>query len=293
MKKFIKKISVLLPDKLYLKLRYRQLMHKKLNLKNSQTFNEKLQWLKLYDRRPEYTMMVDKIEVRKYVTQTIGEEYLVPCLGVWNKAEDIDFNTLPNQFVLKCNHNSGTGMCICKKKMTLDINKTRKELNIGLNEKFFYNSREWPYKNVKPRIIAEKYMGDILIDYKFYCFNGEPKFLYVALANIKDGKKDDLLSYYTLDWKPAPFYRKDHKPFPHPIDKPNNFDEMIDISKKLSKNIPFVRVDLYNIENQIYFSELTFSPGGGFGAFYPNKWEKEFGDWIILSHVKLYKERKI
>lgn len=284
MNEVVRRTSNLLPDKLYLKLKYYLKLKKRLNLRNSQTFNEKLQWLKLYDRKPAYTMMVDKIEVRKYIRDTIGEEYLIPCLGTWDRAEDIDFDTLPNQFVLKCNHNSGLGMCICKDKATLDIRNVRKKLNKGLKQKYYYSGREWPYKNVKPRIIAEKYMGQELIDYKFYCFNGEPKFLYIALANIKNGQKDDLLSFYTLDWKPAPFYRKDHKPFPYALNKPKSFEEMLEVVKKLSKDIPFVRVDLYEVEGHIFFSELTFSPGGGFGIFYPEEWEQTLGDWLKLPN---------
>ncbi|SEA08164.1 TupA-like ATPgrasp [Eubacterium aggregans] len=273
-------------DEDYLKKKYSIIMGKELNLDNPQTFNEKLQWLKLYDRKPEYTMMVDKIEVRKYIAETIGEEYLIPCLETWDRAKDINFDDLPNQFVLKCNHNSGTGMCICKDKTKIDFKKVQNGLDKGLRENFYLHAREWPYKNVKRRIIAEQFMGNNLIDYKFYCFNGEPKFLYVALANITDGKKDDLLSFYTLDWKPAPFYRKDHKPFPYKINKPDSLDEMLNIARILSEDIPFVRVDLYEVEGKIFFSELTFSPGGGFGQFYPQIWEEKIGGWLELPGRK-------
>lgn len=273
-------------DKSYLEKVFRIEFGRGMDLNNPRTFNEKIQWLKIYNHNPEYTMMVDKIEVRKYIEKTIGEEYLIPCLGIWDSAEDIDFDALPNQFVLKCNHNSGTGMCICKDKTKIDFKKVQNGLDKGLRENFYLHAREWPYKNVKRRIIAEQFMGNNLIDYKFYCFNGEPKFLYVALANITDGKKDDLLSFYTLDWKPAPFYRKDHKPFPYKINKPDSLDEMLNIARILSEDIPFVRVDLYEVEGKIFFSELTFSPGGGFGQFYPQIWEEKIGGWLELPGRK-------
>ncbi len=279
-----------LSDEKYIKMMFKKSTGKDLNLENPIGFNEKIQWLKLYNRRPEYTVMVDKVLAKEYVSERIGERYVIPTLGVWDSPDEIDFQRLPNCFVLKCNHNSGGGMCICTDKAKLNIKKTNKDLKKGLKSDSFLASREWPYKNVKRKILAEVYMTDgiteCLIDYKFYCFNGTPKFLYVALANYHDGKKNDELSYYNLDWSPTEFYRTDHKPFPLSISKPEKLSEMINIASELSKGIPFVRVDLYYIKGEIYFSEFTFSPGGGFNEFKPYEWEKRIGSWIDLSLVE-------
>ena len=278
------KISWLLSSKVYLKLKYKACMDKKLNLKNPKTFNEKLQWLKLYDRKDIYTTMVDKYEAKKYVAEIIGEEHIIPTLGVWDKFDDIDFDTLPNQFVLKCTHDSG-GLVICRDKSKLDKMATRNILEKSLKNKYFFTAREWPYKNVKPRIIAEKYMQDNsqqsgLVDYKFYCFGGETKFLYISqgLENHKTAR----ISFLNLDWTFAPFKRTDYKPFDDLPQKPKEFEKMIDLTKQLSKNIPFLRVDLYEIEGKIYFSELTFSPCGGMMRFEPEEWDYKFGEYIKL-----------
>lgn len=277
-----------LPDSIYLRLMYRKAFGKRLNLSNPQTFNEKLQWLKLHDRKPIYTTMVDKYLAKQYVADVIGPQYVIPTLGVWERAEDIDFDKLPDQFVLKCTHDSGS-VIICKDKKSLNIDETIKKLNAALRTNFYWSGREWPYKNVKPRIIAEEYLEDKttpvngLIDYKFYCFNGKPQFLYCGFANIIDGQKHDLLSFYDLDWQPAPFYRTDYDPLPFLVGKPENLNEMIRISEMLSKDIPFLRVDLYNINGQAFFSELTFAPGSGYGAFSPPEWENRIGEMITLS----------
>lgn len=262
-----------------------------LNLDNPQSFNEKLQWLKLYYKNPLYTKMVDKYEVRKIVEERVGSEYLTPLLGVWDKPEQINFDLLPQKFVLKCTHNSGLGMCICKDKAKLNIHKVTKSLTKGLKENHFYREREWPYKNAKPRIIAEKFLENTefggLIDYKFYCFNGIPRFLYIGFADIVDDIKHDKMSFLTLDWEKAPFYRTDHEPLSTIPEKPCCFDEMISIAKKLSEGIPFVRVDLFMVDNKVFFSEFTFTPGGGLGIFSPYEWEMEIGSWIDLEEVKL------
>lgn len=279
-------------DEKYLKRRFKIIMGKELDLENPQTFNEKLQWLKLYDRKPEYTMMVDKYKVREYIAKVLDEKYLIPLLGVWKNPEEIDFDILPDKFVLKCNHNSGLGMCVCKEKDKLDKERTIKNLRIGLTENHYFLCREWAYKDVEPCVIAEKFMVDEnlqqkgwqgLLDYKFYCFNGEPRFLYVGYANIKNNIKQDMLSFYDLNWKKTPFYRIDHQELPFEVECPEKFEEMIDIAKKLSNGIPFVRVDLYYINKRIYFSELTFCPGGGYGEFSPYEWEKQIGSWIQID----------
>lgn len=286
MKEFIKKLLKLLPDYIFLQIKYRYKFNKKLDLKKPQTFNEKLQWLKLYDRNPEYTKMVDKYEAKKYVANIIGEEYIIPTLGVYDKFEDINFATLPNQFVIKCTHDSG-GLIICKDKTKLNIKEARKKINKSLKRNYFYTGREWPYKNVKPRIIAEQYMvdesGTELKDYKFFCFNGEPKLLFVA----KDRPYATKFNYYDMDFKKLPF-KQHYKNFNDYIEKPKGFEKMIELSRKLSKDIPHVRVDFYDINGKVYFGELTFYHFSGFEKFEPNEWDKKLGDMLELP-----RERKV
>lgn len=286
MKEFIKKLLKLLPDYIFLQIKYRYKFNKKLDLKKPQTFNEKLQWLKLYDRNPEYTKMVDKYEAKKYVANIIGEEYIIPTLGVYDKFEDINFATLPNQFVIKCTHDSG-GLIICKDKTKLNIKEARKKINKSLKRNYFYTGREWPYKNVKPRIIAEQYMvdesGTELKDYKFFCFNGEPKLLFVA----KDRPYATKFNYYDMDFKKLPF-KQHYKNFNDYIEKPKGFEKMIELSRKLSKDIPHVRVDFYDINGKVYFGELTFYHLSGFEKFEPEEWDRKLGDMLELP-----KEKKI
>lgn len=275
-----------LPDKEYLEKIFKASMGYSLSLENPQTFNEKLQWLKFYDRKPAYTMMVDKYKVRAYIKETIGEEYLIPLLGVWDKAEDIDFDKLPNQFVLKCNHNSGLGMYICKDKSKLTENQIkaiRKNLTKGLQQDYYLTGREWPYKNVPRKIIAEKYMEDKetgeLMDYKFMCFNGKVNCCFVC--NNRFSVSGLNVTFYDTDWKVMPFerhYRRSNKP----IDKPINYDKMVECAERLSKDIPFVRTDFYEINGKLYFGEITFYPGSGLEEFQPKEWDKKIGDWIKL-----------
>ena len=280
------RISRLIPDKAYLKLKYRIIFGKKLNLNNPQTFNEKLQWLKLYDRNPMYTMLTDKYEVRKYVAEVIGEEHLIPLLGVWERFEEIDFDKLPNEFVLKPTHTSGD-IFICKDKSKVDLTELRKIVNKWLKREYYWFHREWPYKNIKPRIIAEKYMVDEsgieLKDYKFMCFNGKPKILFVVSnRHLEGGLKMD---FYDLDWNLLPFerhYKRSGKVMP----KPRSFNKMIEIAEKLSQGIPFVRVDLYEVDGHPYFGELTFYPGAGFEEFTPEEWDYIIGSWLQLPSRK-------
>ena len=269
-------------DKKYLKIAFRIKMGQTLNLENPKTFNEKLQWLKLYDRKPEYTCMVDKYEAKKYVANIIGEEYIIPTLGVWNSFHDIDFNSLPNQFVLKCTHDSG-GLVICRDKAKLDMLKTEATINNSLSNNFYYSGREWPYKNVKPRIIAEQYMEDNnsneLTDYKLLCFDGKVKCSFVCTERFtKGGLK---VTFFDRDWKKMPFerhYSASNKDIP----KPYNFEKMIELAETLSNNIPFVRVDFYETNQHIYFGELTFYPGDGMEEFTPVEWDYTLGSWIKL-----------
>lgn len=268
-------------DEKYLKKLYMANFGKELDLENPKTFNEKLQWLKLYDRKPEYTMMVDKYRVREYISEKLGEEYLIPLLGVWDDPEEIDFDKLPNQFVLKCNHNSGLGMCICKDKSKLDIKKVKAELKKGLKENFYLRGREWPYKDVPRKIICEKYMVDEsgyeLKDYKIFCFNGEPKALFVATDRMTDTKFD----FFDVEFNHLPF-TNGHPNAEKEIAKPQNLDEMLKVASVLSKGIPQVRIDLYNVNGKILFGEMTFSHWSGMVPFEPNKWDERFGEWIVL-----------
>lgn len=267
-------------DEQFLKKEYFLQMGKTLNLNDPKTFNEKLQWLKIHNRKPEYTTMVDKYAAKQYVADRIGEQYIIPTLGVWEHFDDIDFDNLPNQFVLKCTHDSG-GIVICRDKSKLDKKVAKKKLEYYLRRKYYYIHREWPYKNVKPRIIAEKYMtkgnGEDLNDYKLMCFNGKVKTTFVCSDRFsKDGLK---VTFYDTDWRRMPFER--HYPASKTeIDKPQTYEEMITLAEKLAFGIPFVRVDFYEINGNIYFGELTFFPGSGYEEFTPEEWDKTLGDWI-------------
>lgn len=272
-------------DERFLKLLFKLKMHSKLNFNNVQSFNEKLQWLKINDRKDIYTKMVDKSQVKQYVSQIIGDEYIIPTINVYNKFSEIDFDTLPNQFVMKCTHDSG-GLVVCRNKSKLDYKKVRKKINKSLNKNYFYQNREWPYKNVEPKIIIEKYMQDkndiCLKDYKFYCFNGEPKFLYVShgLENHQTAK----IGFFDMNFKEAPFSRSDYAVLKN-IQKPKNFNKMKELSSKLAKNTTFLRVDFYEINGKIYFGELTFTPCGGFMPFNPIEWDMKLGKLLILPKI--------
>lgn len=268
-------------DKTYIKWNYFFGMGRFPNLDNPQTFNEKLQWLKLHDKHSEYTRMVDKYEAKKYVKEILGEEYIIPTLGVWDKFEDIDFDKLPSQFVLKCTHDSG-GLVICPDKSKLDINKAREKINKSLKKNYFLEHREYPYRDVKPRIIAEKFMvdesGTELKDYKFFCFNGKCKMLFVATdRNINDVKFD----FFDENFNHLPF-RQGHPWANKEIKKPTGFDKMIELSEKLSQNFLHARVDLYDINGKIYFGELTFFHFSGNVPFDPEEWDYKIGEWLIL-----------
>lgn len=272
--------SLLIPDKLYLKTYYSHCFKKKLDLKKPQTFNEKLQWLKLYDRKPIYTTMVDKYAVKKYVAARIGEEYIIPTLGVWDHFDDIDFDNLPNQFVLKCTHDSG-GLVICKDKVSFDKKEAKRKIQNCLKRNYYLTGREWPYKNVPRKIIAEKYMEDEtgqLRDYKFYCFNGEPKIIMINSDREIGKTKAD---YFDMDFNWLDLKWGYEHALVKPL-KPINFEKMKELAVVLSKNIPELRVDFYEVNNKIYFGELTFFDGSGFDKIEPKEWDKKIGDWIKL-----------
>ena len=278
-----------MPDRLYLQLLYRQRMGYRLDLDNPSTFNEKIQWLKLYDRKPIYTTMVDKYKAKEYVAGIIGKEHIVPNFGVWNHFDEIDFDALPDKFVLKCTHDSG-GIVVCKNKRDLDRKKAREKIEKSLKTDYYFHCREWPYHDVERKIIAEKFMEDEeskkagIRDYKFFCFNGKPQFVYISEG--LDNHATARMVFVTLDWKRASFQRTDYEEFDELPKKPDTFDEMFAIAETLSKGLDFIRVDLYQIQNKVYFSELTFSPCAGFIPFKDIKSDLEIGKMLHLTGEK-------
>lgn len=274
-----------LPDKEFLKLCYRFKMGKKLNLKNPQTFSEKIQWLKLYNRRPEYTMMVDKYKVKDYVANIIGEQYIIPTIGVWDRPDDIEWDKLPNQFVLKSTNAGGNcGVIICKDKSVFDKESAINKLNAGMSLNLYKISREWPYKNVKPRVIAEEYMEDSvtkeLSDFKFFCFDGKVKALFVGTERQKPGE-DVKFDFYDENYNHLPFKQGHEHAAVEPA-KPRSFELMKIIASKLSKGLPHVRIDLYEVDGKPYFGEMTFFHFAGTTPFEPEEWDYKFGEWLTL-----------
>ena len=275
------RISAVLPDKTYLKWRYRFQMGRKLDLDNPVTFNEKLQWLKLYNRRPEYTVMVDKVKAKDWVADRIGKEYIIPTLEVWAAPDEIDFNALPDQFVLKCNHNSG-GLCICKDKSRLDISKVKDDLRKWLKKDYSRFGREWPYKDVPRRILAEKFMvdesGTELKDYKVFCFDGEPEIIEVDYDRFAEHKRN----IYGKNWDFIDLEIQYPSDKSHEIARPEKLEEMLELARELSKGIPHLRVDFYCIDNRLYWGELTFFHGSGYERFNPEEWDERLGKLIKL-----------
>lgn len=290
-----------MPDEKYLKKKFKAKLGYELNLSNPQTFNEKLQWLKLNDRKPIYTTMVDKYAVKQYVADAIGDEYIIPTLGVWDRPEDIDWDSLPNQFVLKVTHDSG-GLVICTDKSKLDKKKAVRKLNKSLRCDYYKMHREWPYKDVRRRVIAEKYMTDEsgieLKDYKIFDFDGEPKFIQVDYNRFVEHKRN----LYTTDWEyidAAIQYPTDKT---NQIKKPECLNEMLELARKLSAGIPHIRTDFYCINNKIYFGELTFYHESGMAKFTPEEFGLEVGSWLKLpsggvlikkNNWALYMHRKV
>ncbi len=274
--------TYILSDKSFIKKIYKEKMGKEINLSDPKTFCEKQNWLKLYDRKPIYTVMVDKYLAREFVAERIGEDYLVPLLGVWDSADDIDFSLLPDKFVLKCNHNSD--VTICTDKSSLDTEKVRKKLNEQLKIDYYTHKREWAYKNVPRKIICEKFMentnGENLVDYKLFCFNGIPKFVMVNSNRFgKEGVKVDM---YDMQWKHMEM-QDGHYPNAGDIfAKPACFDEMCKLAEILSKDTSSLRVDFNYWDNKLYFGELTFFHSAGLESFMPEKWDKILGEWVTL-----------
>ncbi|HEW9251905.1 TPA: ATP-grasp fold amidoligase family protein [Streptococcus pneumoniae] len=291
MKDILKKLIQQLPDKIFLQIKYFYIFKKKLNLKNPKTFNEKLQWLKLYNQNPFYTLLADKILVKDYIVQTLGEEYVIPTLGIYCHFDDIDFEELPNSFVMKTNHDSGS-IIIVKNKEELNIQEAREKLQKSLERDYSIFGREWPYKNIERKIIIEEFMTDEsnheLKDYKIYCFNGVPKFVHVDYDRFINHKRN----IYDSNWNQQEFIYA----FPFDknkiIEKPAELSEMIELARKLSKDLPFLRCDFYIVNHKILFGELTFYPESGFGKFYPEQYDLEFGKDITLPEKQDGNKRK-
>lgn len=279
----LNRLVYVLPDKWYLFFRFKNRVGYWPHLNHPRTFNEKLQWLKLNDRHAEYTQMVDKIDAKKYVASIIGDKYIIPTLGVWNSVDEIEWDKLPNQFVIKVSSDSG-GIVVCKDKQTLDIEKAKEKLTNGWGKNYYVHNLEYPYRDLTPRIIAEEYKEDEsgyeLRDYKIFCFNGEPKILFVASDRQKAGE-DTKFDFFDLNWNHLPF-TNGHPNSKEFIAKPKNFEEMLEIAKKLSVGIPQVRIDLYNCNGQIYFGEITFFHWSGMTAFDPIEWDFKLGKMIKL-----------
>lgn len=269
----------LIPDELYLKIHTKITFGYWPNLNEPKLFNEKIHWLKLHNRNPEYIKYVDKYEVKRIVSEKIGSQYIVPTLGIWNTFDEIDFSSLPNQFVLKCTHDSGS-VVIVKNKNNFDKKSARKKIKKAMSHNYFWLGREWAYKNVKPRIIAEKFISDFesedLKDYKFFCFDGKVKLIQVDYDRFIEHKRN----LYTPEWECIDAFIE----YPsHPeikIPKPDKLNQMISIAEKLSENIAFVRIDLYNPHDKIYFGEMTFYHEAGFGLIRPKEFELKLGEYI-------------
>ena len=274
-------------DRQFLRINYWLNMGVHLDLDNPKTFNEKLQWLKLYDRRPEYVTMVDKIAVKEYVSQRIGEDFIIPTLGIWEKPEDIDWNSLPNQFVIKWNHDSGS-IVICRDKHVFDRDAAIRKLSYGAKVNGFWYGREWPYKGVKPLLLAEKYVEDDtdqgrndLVDYKFMCFNGEVKCCFTCTDRFTpNGLK---VTFYDNDWNIMPFERN-HPKEQTPLPRPFSYNKMKMAAERLAEGLPFARIDFYEINKKPLFGEITLYPGSGYEAFQPEEWDTILGRWIVLPN---------
>ena len=274
-----------LPDEAYLRLAYRAVFGKKLDLENPRSFNEKLQWLKLYDRNPDYTRMVDKYAAKAYIAERVGWEYVVPALGVWDHFDEIDFDSLPNQFVLKCTHDSG-GLVVVQDKAQMDRQAAWKKIEKSLKRNYYAIHREYPYKNIAPRILAEPYLQEQgmeeLKDYKFFCFQGEPKVMFIAVERSKIPEID----FFDMDFSHLPFWEEGERNAQIPPEKPEYFDRMKELSTVLSQDTPFLRVDFYEVNGRLYVGELTFYHGGGFSPILPRQWDDILGDWICLPKEK-------
>ena len=277
-------------DEAYLKMVYKGLSGKKLHLDNPKLFTEKLQWLKLHDRKQQYIQMVDKVLVKEYVANIIGSEYIIPTYGAWESFDDIDFDSLPDQFVLKCNHDSGS-IIKCENKHEFNIDEARKKITRHIQKDSYYWGREWPYRYVKRKILAEAYMQNKeggqpdLTDYKFYCFNGLPVFCQV----ITGRSQKETIDFYDMEWNHQPFVGLQAYDNAQVIEnseteikKPEGYEKMAEMATAISTDTAFCRVDFYDIDGLIYFGEITFFPFAGFGYFVPDEWDEKLGDLLCL-----------
>ena len=279
-------LGFLIPSPLYLKCVFRYQLGYRLNLIKPVTFNEKLQWLKLHDKNPRYPYLVDKYEAKKQIGALIGGQYIIPALGVWDRFEDIDFDKLPRQFVLKCTHDSG-GLAICRDKDTWDLAAAREKITRSLDTNYYWAGREWPYKRLRPRVLAEVYMQNSsqeeLIDYKFFCFHGNPAVILVCSDRFSaKGLRED---FYDQDWNHLDMRRASHPNADQPHPAPKNLALMQQLARKCAKDIPFVRVDFYEINRQVYFGEMTFFPASGFEGWIPDSWDRKLGEMLQIDSV--------
>lgn len=283
-KDLLLKAMRIIPDRLYLQLIYRRATGRKLRLNPPVNYNEKLQWLKLHDRQPHYTRMVDKYEAKQFIAQRVGEEYIVPTYGVWNSFEEIDFSQLPEQFVLKTTHDSAS-FVICRDKSKLDVEAARAKFKRSLRRNHYYAGREWPYKNVKPRIIAEKYMEDSqlheLRDYKIFTFHGEPRIMHLV-SNRQNPNEETYGDFYDMDYHHLDL-TMGHNNAPTPPAKPKNFDKMKEFAALLSQGTRHLRVDFYEVDGRLYLGELTFFQDCGYIDVQPPEWNDVIGSWISLD----------
>lgn len=271
-----------IPDSVLLRLEYKMKIGKKLNLKNPTTFNEKLQWLKLHDRKPIYTQMADKYGVREFVSQKIGYKYLVPIYGVWDSVDEVPFDELPDKFVMKCTHDSGS-VVLCTDKNKFDYEDAKKKLNKRLTKNAFWWAREWPYRNIKPRVIVEEYLKDwdneYLPVYKVFCFDGVPK-LIQQIQN--DKQEDETVDYFDTEWQRQNIKQR----FPNsenPMPRPKQLTKMLDLARTISQGVPFLRVDFYVVNEEIIFSECTFYTDAGYSIFEPEEWDVTLGEWLKID----------
>ena len=279
----IKKCPKLMSDKFYLSVLWKMVMGYELDWKNPKTYNEKLQWLKLHDRNPLYTTLVDKYRVKQWVANKIGEQYVIPTLAVYNSADEIDLGQLPNQFVLKCNHDSGS-VCICRDKSSFDIESAKEKLNAALKRNFFWEAREWPYKNVKKCIFAESYIEDpishSLPDYKFFGFNGEVKALFIATERSNEDT-ETRFDFFDTNFNHINI-TNGHPNADRCPSRPRHFEKMIRLTQILSKDLPQIRCDFYETSDRLYFGEITFYHWGGLMKFEPQDFDLTMGSWCRL-----------
>lgn len=274
---FLDRFGDKFPDRFYLGWKYWIMMGHRLHLNPPRTYTEKIQWMKLYDRNPRYTVLADKHSVKHFVADRIGPEHVIPTLGVWHSADEIDFERLPEQFVLKCNHDSGSTI-ICTDKRTFDLEKACSQLNSALKKNYYPKEREWAYRDIRPLIIAEEYLGDRVPDYKFFCFNGKPEFMFIATDRF-DPSVETKFDFFDMDFNHLDV-RNGHPNAQVPPEKPELWEEMKAVAARLSQGLKHVRIDLYQVGGRIYFGEYTFYHWGGLVPFEPASWDEKFGELI-------------